>query len=48
MKKLVLLGLGAAAVYQVAKHYNIKSFDDLKNLVMPEESGTTSRTGGTL
>jgi hypothetical protein len=39
MKKLILLGLVAGAVYKAAKHYNITSLDDLKKLVMPEEGG---------
>lgn len=32
MKKLLLLTLGAAAVYQVAKSYNI-TLDDVKNTI---------------
>lgn len=41
MKKIILLTLGAAAVYQVAKSYNITLDDvkdylgDLKKYVMP-------------
>lgn len=35
MKKIVLLAIGATVLYQVAKKYNIKSWEDLKGLVMP-------------
>lgn len=35
MKKLILLAVGATVLYQVAKKYNIKSWEDLKGLVMP-------------
>jgi hypothetical protein len=42
MKKLVLLGLVAGAAYKAAQHYNIKSLDDLKKLVMPDEGETTT------
>jgi hypothetical protein len=35
MKKLVLLIAGAAAVYAIAKKYNINSLADLKEKVMP-------------
>jgi hypothetical protein len=34
MKKLLLLTLGAAAAYQVAKKYNV-TLDDVKKFVMP-------------
>jgi hypothetical protein len=34
MKKLILLTLGAAAAYKVAKHYNV-TLDDVKKLVLP-------------
>jgi hypothetical protein len=32
MKKLILLGLGAAAAYKLAKHYNV-TLDDVKTFV---------------
>jgi hypothetical protein len=32
MKKLILLTLGAAAAYKVAKHYNV-TVDDVKKFV---------------
>jgi hypothetical protein len=35
MKTLVILTLGAAALYQVAKRYNINSVDSLKKAIMP-------------
>jgi hypothetical protein len=35
MKKIVLLAIGAIGLYQVAKKYNITSWEDLKGLVMP-------------
>jgi hypothetical protein len=36
MKTLVILTLGAAALYQVAKRYNIDSVDSLKKAIMPQ------------
>jgi hypothetical protein len=36
MKKLVLLALGTAALYQVAKYLEIASWDDLKNKLAPK------------
>jgi hypothetical protein len=38
MKTLVLMTLGAAALYGVAKHYNINSLKDLKAFCMPEKT----------
>jgi len=35
MKTLAILTIGAAALYLVAKRYNINSVDSLKKAVMP-------------
>lgn len=35
MKTLVILTISAAALYQVAKRYNINSVDSLKKAIMP-------------
>ena len=35
MKTLAILTIGAVALYQVAKRYNINSVDSLKKAVMP-------------
>jgi hypothetical protein len=35
MKRLILMALGAVAVYRVAKHYGIGSLDDVKKLLKP-------------
>jgi len=38
MKKLILLALGGAALYQVAKYYKINSIEDVKKL-LPQLKG---------
>lgn len=32
MKTMILMAIGAAALYQVAKYYKINSFKDVKDL----------------
>jgi hypothetical protein len=36
MKKLLLLAIGVAVLREVAKYYEIASWDDLKKMVMPK------------
>ncbi|MGZ3899996.1 MAG: hypothetical protein ACXVNM_02830 [Bacteroidia bacterium] len=38
MKKLILITIGAAALYQVAKYYKINSWEDVKKL-LPQIKG---------
>lgn len=42
MKKLILLAVGGAALYQVAKHYKINSVDSLTKLI-PQLKGLTGK-----
>ena len=36
MKKLILLTVGAAALYQVAKYFEISSWTDVKEKLVPK------------